>query len=128
MTGSADQSSTPLWTLPGVELVCTAPAPGTVHVFSRRGAATIERKTEDSKSLYRLMPLGTLPGGGYGILWRRGPAGLGQMSYWFPWEPPQDPVRIEFEGQELIFCRDTAEEAEIAQARRVAYEQSCEVR
>src|SRR5262249_8462583 len=56
--------------------------------------------------------LGTLPGGGYGIRWRRGsagpadtgywspwePGGLGATMYWFPWEPPQDPVRIAFEG------------------------------
>jgi hypothetical protein len=42
--------------------------------------------------------------------------------YWFPWGPPQDPVRIEFEGQEFIFCRDTAQEADIARARRVDYE------
>ena len=81
--------------------------------------------------------LGTLPGGGYGIRWRRGavgradteywfpwePGGLGATMYWFPWEPPQDPVRIEFEGREFIFCRETASEAEVARARRVDYEQ-----
>jgi hypothetical protein len=80
--------------------------------------------------------LGTLPGGGYGIRWRKGAAGRGESEYWFPWEPgglgatiywfpwgpPQDPVRIEFEGREFIFCRETASEAELARARRVAYE------
>src|SRR6516165_2097149 len=77
--------------------------------------------------------LGTLPGGGYGIRWHRRsdrvadteywppwePGGLGATMYWFPWEPPHDPVRIEFEGQEFIFCRETASEAEVARARRV---------
>jgi hypothetical protein len=86
--------------------------------------------------------LGTLPGGGYGIRWRRrasGPAdteywspwepgGLGTTMYWIPWEPPQDPVRIEFEGQEIIFCRDTASDAEIDNARRLDYEQAQEGR
>jgi hypothetical protein len=81
--------------------------------------------------------LGTLPGGGYGIRWRRGsagladtqcwspwePGGLGATMYWFPWGPPQDPVRIEFEGQEFIFCRDTASEGDVTRARRVDYEQ-----
>ena len=61
--------------------------------------------------------LGTLPGGGYGIRWRRRPGepgdtkywspwepgGLGATEYWFPWDPPQDAVRIEFERQEYIF-------------------------
>jgi hypothetical protein len=79
--------------------------------------------------------LGTLPGGGYGIRWRRGatgrgeteywcswePGGLGATEYWIPWEPPQDPVRIEFEGQEFIFCRDRASEEEVMRARRVEY-------
>ena len=95
--------------------------------------------------------LGTLPGGGYGIRWRRGavgradteywfpwepgglgatmywfpwePGGLGATIYWFPWGPPQDPVRIEFEGREFIFCRETASEAEVARARHIDYEQ-----
>jgi hypothetical protein len=80
--------------------------------------------------------LGTLPGGGYGIRWRKGstgqpdaqywfpwePGGLGATVYWVPWEPPQDPVRIEFEGQEFIVCRETASEADIARAQRVDYE------
>jgi hypothetical protein len=80
--------------------------------------------------------LGTLPGGGYGIRWRRGaagggekeywspwePGGLGATEYWFPWEPPQDPVRIEFEGQEFVFCLDSAPEDEVKRARRVDYE------
>jgi hypothetical protein len=86
--------------------------------------------------------LGTLPGGGYGIRWRRGssgqadieywfpwdPGGLGARTYWFHWESPQDPVRIEFEGEEFIFCRDTASEEDIAEARRVDYEQAQEGR
>jgi hypothetical protein len=81
--------------------------------------------------------LGTLPGGGYGIRWRKKPGeladteywsawepgGLGATMYWFRWEPPQDPVRIAFEGQTFIFCRDTATEADIDRAQRVAYEQ-----
>jgi hypothetical protein len=80
--------------------------------------------------------LGTLPGGGYGIRWRKGsaghadteywfpwePGGLGATTYWFPWEPPQDPVRIEFEGRGFVFCRDTASDAEVARARLVDYE------
>jgi hypothetical protein len=86
--------------------------------------------------------LGTLPGGGYGIRWRTIPAGLRDMEYWSPWEPgglgatmywfpwesPQDPVRIEFEGQEFIFCRDTASEADVIRARRVDYERQQEGR
>jgi hypothetical protein len=47
---------------------------------------------------------------------------------WFPWEPPQDPVRIEFDGRQFIFCRDTASDAEVAQAQRVNYEQQQEGR
>jgi hypothetical protein len=72
--------------------------------------------------------LGTLPGGGYGILWHRGPEGLGHRLYWLPWGPPHDPVRIEFEGREFVFCRDTASEADIARARRQGFEQSTEGR
>jgi hypothetical protein len=72
--------------------------------------------------------LGTLPGGGYGILWQRGPAGLGERRYWLPWEPPQDPVRVDFEGQEFIFCQDGASEADIAQAPRKEFDQSMEGR
>ena len=81
--------------------------------------------------------LGTVHGGGYGIRWRRGavgpgeteywfpwePGGLGATTFWIPWEPPHDPVLIEFEGQEFIFCLDTATEADIRGARRLAYEQ-----
>jgi hypothetical protein len=81
--------------------------------------------------------LGTLPGGGYGIRWRTSsaghadteywspwePGGLGTTMYWFSWGPPQDPVRIEFRGQEFIFCRDTGGEADIARAEPVRYEQ-----
>ena len=79
--------------------------------------------------------LGTLPGGGYGIRWRRGagggetehwspwePGGLGATEYYFPWGPPHDPVRIEFEGQEFIFCLDTAPEEEVQGAPRADYE------
>ena len=56
------------------------------------------------------------------------PGGLGATEYWFSWGPPQDPVRIEFEGQEIIFCRDTASDAEIDNARRLDYEQAQEGR
>jgi hypothetical protein len=86
--------------------------------------------------------LGTLPGGGYGIRWRTTsaghvdreywspwePGGLGATMYWFPWEPPQDPIRIEFGGQEFIFSRDTASDADVARARQVQYEHLQEVR
>jgi hypothetical protein len=80
--------------------------------------------------------LGTLPGGGYGIRWRRTPGGVGDTEYWFPWEPgglgatmywlpwgpPHDPIRIEFEGQQFIFCRDTASQVDLSRARQVEYE------
>ncbi|HKQ49277.1 MAG TPA: alkaline phosphatase family protein [Phycisphaerae bacterium] len=56
VSGGAEQDASPLWKLPGVELVCTSPAPGTVHVFSRRGAALIERKMEEKKPMYRIVP------------------------------------------------------------------------
>jgi hypothetical protein len=79
-------------------------------------------------SLSEDFALGTLPGGGYGILWHRGPAGLGHRSYWLPWGPPHDPVRIEFEGQEFVFCHDTASEADIARAPRMEFEHSMEGR
>ena len=72
--------------------------------------------------------LGTLPGGGYGILWHRGPEGLGHRLYWLPWEPPHGPVRIEFEGQEFVFCQDTASAADIERAPRREFEQSMEGR
>jgi|SRR6516162_4064057 hypothetical protein len=86
--------------------------------------------------------LGTLPDGGYGIRWRRSPggqgetkywspwepAGLGSTEYWFHWEPPQDPVRIEFEGQDYVFCLETAPEEEVKRARRVTYQQMQESR
>jgi hypothetical protein len=86
--------------------------------------------------------LGSLPGGGYGIRWRRSPGGhgetkywspwepgdLGATEYWFPWEPPHDPVRIDFEGQEYVFCLETAPEEEVERARRVTYQQMREGR
>jgi hypothetical protein len=72
--------------------------------------------------------LGTLPGGGYGILWHRGPEGLGHRLYWLQWEPPKDPLRIEFENQEFVFCLDTASEAEIKAAPRKEFEQLMEGR
>jgi hypothetical protein len=86
--------------------------------------------------------LGTLPGGGYGVCWRRGPGmpsdteywspwepgGLGTTMYWFPWEPPQEPVRIEFEGREFVFCRETAADADIFRARQVDFERLTEGR
>jgi hypothetical protein len=72
--------------------------------------------------------LGTLPGGGYGILWHRGPEGLGHTLYWLPWEPPHDPVRIEFESQEIVFCRETASAVDIEQAPRKEFQQSMEGR
>jgi hypothetical protein len=50
------------------------------------------------------------------------------MDYWFPWEPPQEPVRVEFEGQEYIFCVETALEEEVKRARRVTYQQMQEGR
>jgi hypothetical protein len=63
--------------------------------------------------------LGTLPGGGYGIRWRKmsgehvdkeywhpwEPAGLGARMYWLAWEPPQDPMSIDFEGQAFFFLQ-----------------------
>src|SRR5262249_13357831 len=81
--------------------------------------------------------MGTLPGGGYGICWRKNsagasdgeywfawePGGLGATMQWLAWEPPQDPVRIEYEGQEFVFCRETASEADVKAARPVDYEQ-----
>lgn len=67
LTGSADQDFSPLWELPGVELVCASPAPGTVHVFSRRGAATIERKVEGATSSYRILPQPVEPNDPLGI-------------------------------------------------------------
>jgi hypothetical protein len=56
------------------------------------------------------------------------PGGLGTTEYWFPWEPPQEPVRVEFEGQEYIFCVETALEEEVKRARRVTYQQMQEGR
>jgi hypothetical protein len=86
--------------------------------------------------------LGSLPGGGYGIRWQRRqgeprktaywspwePGGLGATAYWFSWEPPHDPVRIEFEGQEYVFCLETASEEEVKRARRLTYQQAQEGR
>jgi hypothetical protein len=72
--------------------------------------------------------LGTLPGGGYGILWHRGAAGLVHRLYWLSWGPPHDPVRIEFEGQVFVFCQDTASEADIEAAPRQEFEQLTEGR
>jgi hypothetical protein len=72
--------------------------------------------------------LGTLPGGGYGILWHRGPEGLGHTVYWLPWEPPHDSVRIEFEGEEFIFCRETASSRDIEQAPRREFQRVLEGR
>jgi hypothetical protein len=72
--------------------------------------------------------LGTLPSGGYGILWYSGPAGLGQWTYWLRWEPPHNPVWIEYKGQEFIFCRETATEAEIGKAPRQDFEEQMEGR
>ncbi len=72
--------------------------------------------------------LGTLPGGGYGILWHRGAEGLGHRLYWLPWAPPHDPVRIEFEGQAFVFYRDTASAADIEAAPRQEFAQLMEGR
>jgi hypothetical protein len=72
--------------------------------------------------------LGTLPGGGYGILWHKGTPGLGYRTFWLPWEPPHNPVRIEYDGQEFVFCRDTASEADIKAAARKEFEQMTEGR
>jgi hypothetical protein len=79
-------------------------------------------------SLTEGFTLGTLPGGGYGILWHRRPAGLGHRLYWLPWGPPHDPVRVDFEGQEFVFCQDTAPEADIARAPLEEFEQLMEGR
>ena len=62
LNGNAGRNRTPLWELPGIELVCTSPASGTVHVFSRRGAGIIERKTEEETTLYRILPGPVEPG------------------------------------------------------------------
>jgi hypothetical protein len=86
--------------------------------------------------------LRTLPGGRYGIRWRRSPGGhvetnfwfpwepggLGTTDYWFAWEPPQEPVRIEFERHEYIFCAEMAREEDIKRARRVTFQQMQEGR
>jgi hypothetical protein len=72
--------------------------------------------------------LGTLPGGGYGIQWRRGPEGLGERRYWLAWEPPQQPVRIEFEGNQIVFCLDNASQAEIDRAESREFQESIEGR
>ncbi len=56
LTGSADETFSPIWKLPAVEVVCTSPSPGAVHVYSRRGEATVERKTENNQLCYRIVP------------------------------------------------------------------------
>jgi hypothetical protein len=82
-----------------------------------------------NRSLPEGFELGTLPVGGYGVKWRsRGARGLGSWTYWVPWEPPQDPIRIEFDGQVYILCQEGASEAEIRDARRGEYASEQEVR
>jgi hypothetical protein len=54
LTGSADQPFSPMWELPCVELVATSPIPGAVRIFSRRGAATVERRLEGAVAMYRV--------------------------------------------------------------------------
>jgi arylsulfatase A-like enzyme len=56
LADGVDRGAPALWELPGVELACTSPAAGTVHVFSRRGAAIIERRAEESTMYYRMLP------------------------------------------------------------------------
>src|SRR5262245_36999248 len=53
--------------------------------------------------------LGTLPGGGYGIVWSDG-IGLGSTSFGLRWESPFDPVRLEYRGQTYIFCREDSKD------------------
>ena len=72
--------------------------------------------------------LGALPGGGYGLMWHRGAEGLGHTVYWLSWEPPHDPFRIEFEGQEFVFCRDSASAEDIERAPQREFQQSMEGR
>lgn len=67
LTGSADEAFSPIWNLPAVELVCTSPSPGIVHVYSRRGTASIERKTENNRVLYRITPWPQLPNDPLGL-------------------------------------------------------------
>lgn len=82
-----------------------------------------------NRSLPEGFQLGTLPTGGYGVKWHcRGAKGLGSWTYWAPWEPPQVPIRIEFDGRAYILCREGASELEIQQAQRVDYASEQEVR
>jgi hypothetical protein len=82
-----------------------------------------------NRSLPEGFELGTLPGGGYGVKWRsRGSRGLGSWTYWVSWEPPQDPIRIEFDGRVYILCQEGASEAEIRASRPVEYASEQEVR
>jgi hypothetical protein len=74
--------------------------------------------------------LGTLPGGGYGVRWRElpngqieteywdtwDPARLGTQTHWFAWEPPHDPVRIEFLRAEYVFCQESVPESALTLA------------
>jgi hypothetical protein len=81
-----------------------------------------------NRSLSDGFALGTLPGGGYGIQWRRGPEGLGERQYWLAWEPPHEPVRIEFEGHQFVICLDAATQAEIERAPLAEFRESIEGR
>ena len=82
-----------------------------------------------NRSLPQGFELGTLPVGGYGVKWRsRGSRGIGSWTYWVPWEPPQDPIRIEFDGRVYILCQEGTSEVEIRDARRVEYASAQEVR
>jgi len=43
-------------------------------------------------------------------------------------EPPHDPVRIEFESREFVFCQDMASATDIEAAPREEFQQSMEGR
>jgi len=83
-----------------------------------------------NRSLAEGFELGTLPScGGYGVKWRsRGARGLGSWTYWVSWEPPHDPIQIEFDGRVYILCQEGASDTEIRDARRVEYASEQEVR
>jgi len=56
LTGDGHEPFSPIWELPCIEMVCTSPTPGAVRIFSRRGAATIERKIDNAVATYRILP------------------------------------------------------------------------
>lgn len=63
----------------------------------------------------------------YGITWHRGSKGLGGVTHWVEWPPPHLPFCIEFEGQTIVFCRESASEQQIQQSTKKEIESIMEV-